>query len=61
MGVAENPGKLGPQLPGAALMAMILHEAWVHPGNVGLYLRELHLKRVSRALVWIATDYPVIR
>ena len=36
MGVAENPGKLGPQLPGAALMAMILPEAGVHPGNVSL-------------------------
>jgi hypothetical protein len=36
MGVAENPGKLGPQLPGTALMAMILPETGVHPGNVGL-------------------------
>ena len=36
MGEAENPGKLGPQLPGAARMAMILPEAGVHPGNVGL-------------------------
>ena len=36
MGEAENPGKLGPQLPGTALMAMILPETGVHPGNVGL-------------------------
>ena len=35
MGEAENPGKLGPQLPGTALMAMILPETGVHPGNVG--------------------------
>ena len=49
MGGAENPEKLGLQLPRAALMAMIMPETGVHPEDVSLillaayaYTKQLH-------------------
>ena len=50
MGVAENPGKLGPQLPGADLMAMILPEAGVHPGNVSLHVGHVRTNGPKEAI-----------